>query len=59
MSLESEKYRRAVTAAINMANKTPDPESRKAWLEYAAEWEHIAESIENAEAAEGSSNDKT
>jgi hypothetical protein len=62
MSVESEKYRRAVAAATNMATKTADPESRKVWLEHPAEWERMAEDIEKAEDAddpEGSSNDET
>jgi hypothetical protein len=62
MSLESDKYRRAILGAINMANKANDPESNAKWLEHAAEWERMAENIENAEDAddpEGSSNHQT
>lgn len=49
MSTESEKYRMAAKAALGLAEKAKDEESKASWLRHFDEWTQLAEEAEEAE----------
>jgi hypothetical protein len=49
MSSESEKYRMAAQAALGLALKAMDEESKAKWLKHFDEWTQLAEVAEEAE----------
>lgn len=49
MSSESKKYRMAAKAALGLAVKAIDEESKTSWLRHFDEWTQLAEEAEEAE----------
>jgi hypothetical protein len=48
VNTESEKYRRAAKAALQLAHEAKDEASKASWLRHFEEWTRLAEEAERA-----------